>query len=207
MNLPESLPARLYLLAYDTDKNRMTAGSQLGLVLRAAALTDLYLTERLTDEGGKAHAAGGRPTGDPVLDDLARQIADTRPRRWHRWIGRQERGTVRAVREQLEDQRCIRVNRRAILPDKVELRDRRAVKEYADSVHAALRRPAARADARTASVLALAARGEVKTVVSRQERREYRKRLDELAVYTGPVADALRKALRAKRAAVASAGG
>jgi hypothetical protein len=208
VTLPESLPARLYLLAYDTEKNRMTAGSQLGLVLRAAALADLYLTERLTDEAGKARAAGGgRPTGDPVLDDLARQIADSRPRRWHRWIGRQERGTVRAVREQLEGQRCIRVNHRAILPDTVELRDRRAVKEYADSVRAALRQPAARADARTAAVLALAARGEVKTVVSRRERREYGKRLDELAVYTGPVADALRKALRTKRAAVASAGG
>ncbi len=59
VKLPESLPARLYLLAYDTEKNRMTAGSQLGLVLRAAALADLYLTERLTDEAGKAHAAGG----------------------------------------------------------------------------------------------------------------------------------------------------
>ena len=52
VTLPESLPARLYLLAYDTEKNRMTAGSQLGLVLRAAALADLYLTERLTDEAG-----------------------------------------------------------------------------------------------------------------------------------------------------------
>jgi hypothetical protein len=207
MNLPESLPARLYLLAYDTDKNRVTARSQLGLVLRAAALTDLYLTERLTDEDGKPHAVDGRPAGDPVLDDLARQIAGSRPRRWHRWIGRQERGTVRAVREHLEAQRCIKVNRRAILPDKVELRDRRAVKAYADSVRAALRKPAARTDARTASMLALAARGEVRTVVSRGDRREYGQRLDELAVYTGPVADALRKALRTKRAAIASAGG
>ena len=207
MNLPESLPGRMYLLAYDTEKNRITSRSQLGLVLRAAALTELYLTERLADDGGKARVAGGGPIGDPLLDDLVQQIAAHRPRPWHRWIGRQEHGTVRTVREQLEAAHCLKVEHRAILPDRVELRDRRAVKQYADEVRAALRRPAARAEPRTAAVLALAARGEIKTVVSRRDRREHRGRLNELAVYTGPVADALRKALRSKRAAAATAGG
>ncbi|MDN3354646.1 GPP34 family phosphoprotein [Actinomadura sp. DC4] len=207
MTMPESLPARMYLLAYDTDKNRMTARNQLGLVLRAAALADLYLSERLTDENGRPRVAGGRSTGDPVLDDLVQQIADQRPKSWHRWIGRKEHGTVRAVRDQLESEHRITVNRRMLLPDRIELKDRRAVKQYADSVRAALRQSAARAEPRTAAVLALAARGEVKTVVSRHERREQRRRLDELAVYTGPVADALKKALRSKRAAQASASG
>jgi hypothetical protein len=206
MTIPESLPARMYLLAYDTDKNRLTSRSQLGLVLRAAALTDLYLSERLADENGKPRATGGRATGDPLLDDVVQQIADHRPKAWYRWVGRKEHGTVRAVREQLEAERHIKVNRRTLLPDRIELRDRRAVKQYADSVRAALRQPAARAEPRTAAVLALAARGEVKTVISRRERHEQRQRLDELAVYTGPVADALRKALRNKRAAAASAG-
>ncbi|MFL6056949.1 MAG: GPP34 family phosphoprotein, partial [Actinoallomurus sp.] len=54
MSLPRSLPARLYLLAYDLDKERMTSRTQLGLVLRAAALADLYLDRRLADEDGKA---------------------------------------------------------------------------------------------------------------------------------------------------------
>ena len=207
MTIPESLPARMYLLAYDTDKNRLTVRTQLGLVLRAAALTDLYLSERVADDDGRPRAARGRPSGDPLLDDLVQEIADRRPKAWHRWIGRRERGTVRAVRDQLEAERTITVDRRALLPDKVELRDRRAVKQYADSVRAALRQPAARVEPRTAAVLALAARGEVKTVISRRERREQRERLDELAVYTGPVADALRKALRNKRAVTATAGG
>jgi Golgi phosphoprotein 3 (GPP34) len=207
MNLPESLPARMYLLAFDTDKDRLTSRSQLGLVLRAAALADLYLTGRLTDVRGRASAVRGEPTGDPVLDDLLAQIAAHRPRPWHRWVGRQERAIVRAVREQLADGRHLTVEHRAILPDRVRPRDRHAVKGYADSVRTALRRSAARADPRTAAVLALAARGEIRTVVSRRERREYRQRLDELAVYTGPVADALKKALRSKRAATASAGG
>jgi hypothetical protein len=96
------------------------------------------------------------------------------------------------------------VDHRMLRPDKVELRDRPAVQRRADTIRAALWQSPARADARTASMLALAARGEVNIVVSRRDRREYRQRIDELAVYTGPVADALRKALRAKRAAAAS---
>jgi Golgi phosphoprotein 3 GPP34 len=207
MSLPESLPARMYLLAFDPDKDRLTSRSQLGLVLRAAALTELYLTERVTDARGRAQAApGGRPSGDPVLDDLAEQIAAHRPRQWHRWIGRSERATVRAVREQLEAGRHLTVEHRAILPDRVTPSDRGAVAHYAETVRGALRRSPARTDPRTAAVLALAARGEVKTVVSRRDRREHRRTLDELAVYTGPVADALRKALRSKRAAAAAAG-
>lgn len=206
MMLPESLPDRMYLLAYDTERNRLTGRSQLGLVLRAAALAELYLGEHLTDDRDRPRATGRRPTGDPLLDDLLRQIADGRPKAWYRWIGRREYATVRAVRDRLEAGRQISVTRRMLLPAKVELGDRRAVTQYADSVRAALRRPAAHAEPRTAAVLALAARGEIKTVVSRRERREQRERLDELAVYTGPVADALRKALRNKRAAAATAG-
>jgi hypothetical protein len=209
MSLPESLPGRMYLLAFDLDKNRLTARSQLGLVLRAAALTELYLTERVTDVDGRARAAADdRPVGDPVLDDLAAQIAAHRPRPWHRWIGRRERATIQAVRAGLEAGRHLTVEHRAILPDRVAPADRHAVGEYARTVRAALRQSsAARTDPRTAAVLALAARGEVKTVVTRRERREYGRKLDELAVYTGPVADALRKALRSKRAATAAAGG
>jgi hypothetical protein len=207
MSLPESLPARMYLLAFDPDKDRLTSRNQLGLVLRAAALTELYLSERVTDVDGRAQAgAGGRPSGDPVLDDLAEQIGAHRPRPWHRWIGRAERATVRAVREQLEAGRHLTVEHRAILPDRVAPSDRQAVRRYADTVRGALNQSSARTDPRTAAVLALAARGEVKTVVSRRERREHRRKLDELAVYTGPVADALRKALRSKRAVAATAG-
>lgn len=207
MTLPESLPARLYLLTYDTDKNRMTCRSQLGLVLRAAALAELYLAGHVTDEGGKARASGDpRPTGDPLQDEMLQQIAEHRPRSWHRWIGRGESGAVRTVRARLEADRCVTVRHRAILPDRVEPRDRRDVKRYAEQLRAELRRPAARTEPRTAAALALAARGEITTVLSRRERREHKRHLDELAVYTGPIADALRKALRSKRAAAATAG-
>jgi hypothetical protein len=204
MTLPESLPARLYLLAYDTKKNRVTAQSQLGLVLRAAALADLYLAGRVTDEDGKVRATGDRrPAGDPLLDEVLQQLAEHRPRSWQGWIARGQ-PAARIVRTQLEDGRYIRVEHRRILPDRVELLDPSAVQRYADEVRAELRRPASRTDPRTAAVLALAARGEMEIVISRRERREHRQYLDDLAVYTGPIADALRKAWRSKQAQQAS---
>jgi Golgi phosphoprotein 3 (GPP34) len=205
MTLPESLPARLYLLAYDIKKNRLTARSQLDLVLRAAALADLYLAGRVTDENGKVRATGDRrPTGDPLLDEVLQQLAEHRPRSWRGWIAH-GRAAVRTVRTQLEAGRIIRVEHRMILPDKVELLDRTAVARYGGEVRAELRRPASRIEPRAAAVLALAARGEIATVISRSERREHRQYLDELAVYTGPIADALRKAWQSKKAQQASA--
>jgi hypothetical protein len=204
MTLPESLPARLYLLAYDTEKNRVTAQSRLGLVLWAAALADLYLAGRVTDENGKARATGDRrPTGDPLLDQVLQQLAEHRPRSWQGWIARGQ-PAVRTVRAQLEAGLCIRVEHRRILPDRVELRDRTAVQRYADELRAELRRPASRTEPRTAAVLALAARGEISTLISRSERREHQQHLDELAVYTGPIAEALRKAWRDRQAQMAS---
>ena len=204
MTLPESLPARLYLLSYDTEKNRITGQSQLGLVLRAAALADLYFAGRVTDENGKVRATGDRrPTGDPLLDEMLQQVTEHRPRSWQGWIAHGQL-KVRTVRTQLEADGIIRVEHRRIRPDRVELLDRIAVQRYADEVRAELRQPASRTEPRTAAVLALAARGEIAIIISRGERREHRQYLDELAVYTGPIADALRKAWRAKQAQQAS---
>lgn len=204
MNLPRSLPARLYLLAYDLDKERMTARTQLGLVLRAAALAELYLDGRLTDDGGKVKVAAARPTGDPILDAVLRRIADARPRSWRRWVRTDERRIVREVRDRLEKERWITVERRRILPDRVRLRERPQVERYAAEVKAALR-PAAQPDRRTAAALVLAARGELPTVLSRRERREHRGRLEELADPLWPVARALEYDLRQKRFAASGA--
>jgi hypothetical protein len=204
MNLPDTLPARLYLLAYDTDKNRLTSKTQLGLVVRAAALADLYLDRRLTDDGGQARVVDTGPTGDPVLDEILADLAAVGPRSWNRLIGRHEGRAARPVRDQLETAGWLKVERHAIMPDKVELREGHKVKKYAGDVKMALQRPAAGAEPRTAAALALAAYGELGTVLSRGERREHKKRLIEFADRTGPVADALKKALHSKRAVMAS---
>jgi hypothetical protein len=203
MNLPRSLPARLYLLAYDVEKERVTARTELGLVLRAAALADLYLDERLADDDGKAKVADAKPTGDPVLDAMLQRIAEAKPRSWRRWVGTDERGIVREVRDQLEKGRWIKLEPRRILADRVILRERREVKRYATEVKAALR-PASDADPRTAAALVLAACGELPTVLNRRGRREHARRLEALSDPLWPIARALEKAVRQKRA---SAGG
>ncbi|MCO6009209.1 GPP34 family phosphoprotein [Actinoallomurus purpureus] len=203
MNLPRSLPARLYLLAYDVEKERLTARTQLGLVLRAAALADLYLDQRLTDDDGKVKVIAAKPTGDPVLDAVLRRIAEAKPRSWRRWVNADDRRIVREVRDQLEQDRWIEVKPRRILPDRVTLRERRQVKRYATEVKAALR-PAADADPRTEAALVLAARGELPTVLNRRGRREHARRIEELSDTVWPVARALEKAVRQKHAAAAS---
>ena len=172
------------------DDDRLNGGPQALLQERSLALSRCATGDR-------------RPTADPLMDEVLQQVTEHRPRSWQRWIAHGQ-PAIRTVRTQLEAGWIIRVEHRRILPDRVELLDRIALQRYADEVRAELRRPASRTDPRTAAVLALAARGEISTVISRSERREHRQHLDELAVYTGPIADALRKAWRAKQAQQAS---
>ena len=207
MDLPRSLPARLYLLAYDTKKERMTARGRLAMVVRAAALADLHLDGRLADDDGRPRAVPGAPVPepDPVLDPALQRIAGERPRSWQRWVRTDERGTLRAVRDQLEAARWIRVDRRTLLPDRVRVREPYRVQRYATALQTGLR-PGARLDPRDGAVLALAATGELSTVITGRQRREHRRRIEELADGAWPVVRALKKAIQAKRAATASGG-
>lgn len=98
MKLPDTLPGRLYLLAYDPERERVTGGRNLDLLLRAAALTDLLRRGLLRDEGGKPVVTGPPPAGlDPVLAEQLTLIADSRPHRWQHWIQRRAR-TARGPR-------------------------------------------------------------------------------------------------------------
>ena len=55
-----SLPARLFLLAYDLEQDRMQRAPRLGLALRAAALTELYREGWITDQDGRVQPADRR---------------------------------------------------------------------------------------------------------------------------------------------------
>lgn len=203
-DLPRALPVRLYLLAYDLDKNRLTARLELGVILRAAALADLFLDGRIADDNGKPRVvAGAEPTGDPLLDAVLAQIAGSRPRSWRHWVLKDERRIARVVRDRLEADRWIRVERRRILPDRVSISDRREAHRYAAAVKAAVR-PATHPDPRDAAALVLAATGELKPVITRRSRREHRGRLEELGDPIWPVVRALKKALQQKRSAAAA---
>ncbi|TDO68297.1 Golgi phosphoprotein 3 GPP34 [Kribbella sp. VKM Ac-2571] len=58
---PDSLAARVFLLAYDPERGRLTARSKLGKVLRAAVLIDLQLNGNIEDDGGRARVTTPEP--------------------------------------------------------------------------------------------------------------------------------------------------
>jgi len=208
MAVPGSLPQRVLLLAYRPDKGRVS-GSHLGAMLRAAALSDLYRSGHLTDERGRAAVKDRRPCHDPVLDALLDEITEARPRKWHTWVGRRQRATVKAVRQQLGDGGWVRLQPHRILglfpTTKVTIRDPRVRTELVSRVAGALRNPVGRTDPADAALVAVVAAGELNLVLDRRTRRANRRRIQELTALTGPVGPALRKSVQ--DAAAASAGG
>jgi hypothetical protein len=211
VELPESLPQRLYLLAYDTRRRRLRGGTQLGYVLRAAALTDLLLRGQLADERGKAVAGrAADAVDDPVLGAVLAQVAASRPRSWSHWVRSGQRQVRLAVREQLESGGWIRVEPRRVLgvfpASRVTVRDTRVLKELAAAVSRALGAglPAARVDPADAALVALAAAGELPPAISRRQRREHRQRIARLSERAGPAVPALRRVIQQLRASAAS---
>jgi hypothetical protein len=199
MAVPGSLPQRIYLLAHDPAKGRVRMGSNLGAMLRAAALAGLYLDGRLTDERGRA-AVGARKAGhDPVLDGVFDEIAGARPRKWHSWIDRRQNATVRAVRRQLADGGWVRLEPRRVLGlfpvTRVTIRDPRVRKELLGRVTAALKDPVGRVHPADAALVAIVAAADLKLVLDRRTRRAGKRRIEELTRLSGPIGPALRTSM------------
>ncbi|HVV14775.1 GOLPH3/VPS74 family protein [Amycolatopsis sp.] len=211
MKQPETLPATMYLLAFDPRRGKLTARGELGLLLRAAALADLVLNGQLKDDAGKAAVAGPAPA-DPVLRAVFEEISQAPPRSWRRWVSRNERGIVPAVRDQLAEARVIRTERVRVLGllphTRVTVRDTRAARQVAEQVGRAIRggQSAERVEGPVAALAALAGAGQLRVVAGARDRRQYRARLQELGSAIEPVPAALRRAVTTKHAAVASGG-
>jgi hypothetical protein len=206
VDTPASLPRRIYLLAYDTKKQKLTGGGRLGLVLRAAALTELFLAGQLVDDRGKPKPAGARVT-DPLLDDIRREIGQSKPRSWARWTSRGERATFRAVQEQLADAGLIRVEPYRILgifpASRVSALDTRPVHALRKRLAGALRAevPVNRVEPMDAALVALATMGELRVAVSRAQARANKQRIAELVAVAGPAAPAPRRVIQERQAA------
>jgi Golgi phosphoprotein 3 (GPP34) len=203
VELPDSLPARMYLLAYDSEKRRHCVnGGHLGYVLRAAALTELYLDGRLIDERRK-------PKPDTPGDDpygVVAQIAASRPRSWQHWVRKDAKAMLRTVQDELERAGYIRVRPYKVLGlfprTQVTVHDPRVVKQLWGGASSALRgRPVAHVNSYDAAAVALAAAGDLKTVLPRSDRRRHKKRIAELTARSGPAPRAVRKVLDAQHAA------
>ncbi|ADI05775.1 hypothetical protein SBI_02654 [Streptomyces bingchenggensis BCW-1] len=206
-----SLAAKLYLLAWDPRTGRPADPDHLPYLVRAGALTELAQRGMLADEDGVARPFADARTGDPALDSLLELIFESRPRAWQTWVRHHARLTERAVRDQLVTVGYVRAKgRRALglLP----------VKEYElerPDVVAGMREDAVRllrggqrvseVSAGDAALVALAAAGELRTVVTAADARAHKARIAELARRSGQVGPALEKALGQVRSAVAVA--
>jgi len=137
---------------------------------------------------------------DPVLDGLLQQIAQSGPRPWRHWIGKDARATVRAVRDELETGRWVKVELRqpflVFNRSYVRVRDTRVVKRLTTQVSAALTGPVSRVGDREAALVGLAAAAELGTILPRARRRAHKQRIALLSERGGPAAPALRKVIQ-----------
>ncbi|MGK4583966.1 GOLPH3/VPS74 family protein [Kitasatospora sp. HPMI-4] len=209
MELPETLAGKLYLLAYDPERERLTGRRNLEYLLRAAALTELLRRGLLREDGRTPVAVGTLPAGlDPVLADQWRRIAGGRSHSWQHWVRWPHRRTVRAVREGLAAAGWIDVEEYRVLgvfpAARIALREPRVRRALEAAVSSALRGPLSRVDPDDAALVALADAARLHAVLTWRQSREFRSRIQKLAPAAGPVPLALRRALQARGAEAAS---
>jgi len=200
--MPDALPAKLFLLAYDPEQGRLTGRPRLGKVLRAAALVDLQMSGNLADDNGRAVVVKGPQPVDPVLAGVLAEICGTGPRKWRSWVDRRQRAIVRDVRDDLERAHLIRVEPHRVLgllpADRITLRHPLVRRQILQSARDTLRpsRLVSRVDLRDSAVVVLASTADLRTVVTKDQRARHKDRLAQLAVRVGPVVSALKKSLQ-----------
>ncbi|MGW7047416.1 GOLPH3/VPS74 family protein [Streptomyces avermitilis] len=204
-----SLPARLYLLSWDTTKLKVSGETHLHHLVRAGALTELAQRGLLTDVDGIATPADpdGR-TGDPVLDGLLELVEESRPRKWKAWVTLRARVTLDAVRAQLAADGYLRAEKRRVFglfPSvEYELARVPAVQALRAEARQVLEGPlpVAAVPDRDAALVALAAAAELRTLVPSKDRKRYKDRVEELTERGGAAAPALRKVIQEVRTAM-----
>ncbi|MEV0557141.1 MULTISPECIES: GPP34 family phosphoprotein [unclassified Streptomyces] len=204
-----SLPARLYLLAWDTTKLKVTDAAHLPHLVRAGALTELAQRGLLADVDGVATPTDpDGQTGDPVLDGLLELVEESRPHSWKTWVGLRARVTLDAVRAQLAADGYLRAEKTRVLgvfPSvEYEIDRVAAVDRLREEAREVLEGPAPVEEVpeRDAALVALAAGAELRTLLSGKEQRQYKQRIEDLAEHSGATTPALRKAVQEVRSAV-----
>ena len=188
MDLPPTLHGQLYLLAYDRKRHRFDGDNLplFGFALRAAMLTDLYLTGHLEDKGGKPSPSSVVRPDDPLLGAAFDQIGVTGRKDWAQLISENKTRAPKVVREQLEATGWLREQQRrmlGIIPTaRLGLYDEDMVSVLADQVTEALRNAidGLPAEPRPLAAGLLAVLGQMPTVLSFKESSRDRQGLREL---------------------------
>ena len=191
MDLPQTLHAQLYLMAYDRKRHRFRFGRDnswdtrwlFGFALRAAMLTDLYLTGYVEAKQGKASPASAARPDDPVLQEALEGVAG---HDWAELIAHDEHHARQVVRCQLESTGWLsRQHRRmlGIMPTaRLTVYDEGMVRGLADRVTEALRNAIddQPADPRPLAVGLLAVQGSLPAVFTFTENSRHREQLREI---------------------------
>lgn len=195
-----SLPARLYLLAWDTARQEATDAAGLPHLVRAGALVDLAHRGLLIDDDGIATPVDlDSRTGDAVLDGLLELVQESRPHQWRAWVTLRARVTLDAVREQLTAEGYLRAEKSRVLGvfPTVEYALERvaAVRASQEEARRVLQGPVPVAEVsdRDAAVVTLAAAAELRTLVPGKDRARHRQRLEELTERSGAASPVLRR--------------
>ncbi|WFB06717.1 GPP34 family phosphoprotein [Streptomyces sp. LX-29] len=178
-----SLAAKLYLLAWDPDTGEPGYQGHLPYLVRAGALTELTQRGMLADADGVPRPLPDAVTGDPPLDALLERIAESRPRSWPSWVTHRARSTLVGVRDELAAAGYLRLTTRRALglfPVKqVALERADAVRALRVDARRVLREEEGVAEVapEDAALIALAAAGELRTVVTADDARTRKARI------------------------------
>ena len=178
MTADQTLPASLYLLAYNTRKNELAKKAWLDYLVRGAVLCELIIRGYLVEIGRRprAMAVNGQGTGGPadpmlrwVLDELRQDPGLT----WRQLLRQDATQSLAAVEQHLAHEHLISAAPGGSVTGPVTAADPVAIESMQESVRAALTGqvdPAA-LQARDAALAALAAVVPLPTVISRREAR------------------------------------
>jgi Golgi phosphoprotein 3 GPP34 len=210
LELPQTLHAQLFLLAYDRFRGRLDGNDRwrFGLALRTAMLTDLYLTGHLIDEDNRPRSVDGALPRDPLLCAVLDDITDNEPTDWMNALTRDQRNASGIVRSELEAHGWLWVQRRrmlGIIPcARLRLSDEDLVTSLAAKVVTALRdaiagRPA---DERPLTVGLIGALGQLPTVLGFDEAARHSSELEDLVDRANPPITGMRKVIDAVHSAI-----
>lgn len=206
-----SLPTRIFLLAWDTGRNRIAGAPELPYAVRAGALAELAQRGLVSDVDGIVTPVFGARTGDPALDGVLELIEESRPRKWSGWITHKSRDTLNGTRDQLASEGYLRTERTRVLGIFPSRRYELERTGYVEVLHtealAVLRGPVPVSEVPPidAALVVCAATGKLRGIFPGKERRRYKERLDALTDRCGAPAPELPELMRALRKALASA--
>ncbi|ABG92343.1 conserved hypothetical protein [Rhodococcus jostii RHA1] len=111
---PLSLWKRLYLLCTRPD-GLVAEYDELGALVRAGVLAELYLTGEVADRKGHAVIESTPVLPGALEQHLIAQISASHPRTWEHWIGTDPRPTERLARDQLVSETIVATEQRRSL--------------------------------------------------------------------------------------------